>query len=97
MLEFDPSVFDSIPEQDCRINPPISKKTAPSRKRDRVDEFMLDLEHLDFMGEDCGIDVPLPNDVRRSTSSIDIPIDDDPPRRHSSIDIPIGRRRGGRR
>ncbi len=97
MLEFDPSVFDSIPEQDCRINPPISKKTAPSRKRDRVDEFMLDLEHLDFMGEDCGIDVPLPNDARRSTSSIDIPIDDDPPRRHSSIDIPIGRRRGGRR
>ncbi len=94
MMEFDPSVFDSIPVKDCRIDIPIPEEPSSIRKRDRVDEFMSDLANLDFMGEDCGIDVPLPDNAGHS-SSIDIPIDDTP--RRSSIDIPIGRRKGGRR
>ncbi len=77
MMEFDPSVFDETPA----AVPPPRRRPAPERRHDRVDDFLLDLDHLDFWGEDCGIDVPLPGDHKPS----------------SSIDIPIGTDKGGRR
>ena len=76
MMEFDPSVFDEAPAA-----APPRRRPAPERPHDRVDDFLLDLDHLDFWGEDCGIDVPLPGDGSPS----------------SSIDIPIGTDKGGRR
>ena len=76
MIEFDPSVFDEAP---AAASP--RRRPAPERPHDRVDDFLLDLDHLDFWGEDCGIDVPLPGDGSPS----------------SSIDIPIGTDKGGRR
>lgn len=76
MMEFDPSVFDEAP---AAASP--RRRPAPERPHDRVDDFLLDLDHLDFWGEDCGIDVPLPGDGSPS----------------SSIDIPIGTDKGGRR
>ena len=76
MIEFDPSVFDEAPAA-----APPRRRPAPERPHDRVDDFLLDLDHLDFWGEDCGIDVPLPGDGSPS----------------SSIDIPIGTDKGGRR
>ena len=91
MMEFDPSVFDEEPERPASTSAP-RKQPPASREHDRVDDFLLDLGHLDFLGEDCGIDVPLPGDGKKS-SSIDIPLDGE--RRSSSIDIPIGK--GGRR
>ena len=75
--EFDPSVFDDVPPRASSIDIPLPE----SKSRDRVDDVMRDLSRLDFSGEDCGIDVPLPGEERR----------------RSSIDIPIGNSKGGRR
>ena len=95
MLEFDPSVFDSIPPMEA------PRRSAPRRtqEHDRVDDFLLDLDALDLMGEECGIDVPLPDDRPPSRrSSIDIPLQGDRRGgRRSSIDIPLDRKKGGRR
>lgn len=68
MMEFDPSVFD---EPEDSIDIPIPESTS---KRHHVPtaDFLLDLSSLDRIGEDCGIDVPLPGEKR--PSSIDIPI-----------------------
>ena len=56
----------------------------------------IDFAHLDTIGEDCGIDVPLPGEEcgRKRRSSIDIPVGDT---RRSSIDIPIDNRKGAKR
>lgn len=95
MMEFDPSVFDDIPPRRSEIDIPLPEtRQSPRRPRDHVDDVMRDLSSLDFLGEDCGIDVPLPGDTPRRRSSIDIPIDGGTSRR-SSIDIPIGNDKGG--
>lgn len=97
MMEFDPSVFDDIPPRQSQIDIPLPENRQNSKRpRDHVDDVMLDLASLDFLGEDYGIDVPLPDDIGGRRASIDIPIDDGPTRR-SSIDIPIGSDKGGRK
>lgn len=68
MMEFDPSVFD---EPEDSIDIPIPE-SAPKKHHAPTADFLLDLSSLDRIGEDCGIDVPLPGEKR--PSSIDIPI-----------------------
>ena len=86
MMEFDPSVFDDIPPRNSKSDSPFLEPDRASQRRGDTEDFFLDLSSLDALGEDCGIDVPLP-DSQPPRSSIDIPIDDEHHR--SSIDIPI--------
>ena len=83
MLEFDPSVFDSPSVPPRRSAPAIDIPLSKPRRHSHVDDVMADLgsidfAHLDAIGEDCGIDVPLPGEERgrKRRSSIDIPVDD---------------------
>ena len=83
MLEFDPSVFDSPSVPPRRSAPAIDIPLSKPRRHSHVDDVMADLgsidfAHLDTIGEDCGIDVPLPGEERgrKRRSSIDIPVDD---------------------
>ena len=87
MMEFDPSVFDDGgPASGSTIAVPLPD--GPARREHRGSSGLaLDLARLDLLGEDCGIDVPLPESPR-SASSIDIPLDGN--RKRSSIDIPVG-------
>lgn len=102
MLEFDPSVFDDTPVSPARRSPSaIDIPLSEPRRHSHVDDVMADLgsidfAHLDTIGEDCGIDVPLPGEEcgRKRRSSIDIPVGDT---RRSSIDIPIDNRKGAKR
>ncbi len=90
MMEFDPSVFDDEPAPgESTINIPLPEdrpRRAAVRGRGDGDGRMLDLSSLDLLGEDCGIDVPLPGEGRRR-ADIDIPISGGG--RRSSIDIPL--------
>lgn len=72
MLEFDPTVFDppASPASDIDIPLPDANPVRRTGRRGAP--------HV----EDCGIDVPLPDEHRR---------------RHSAIDIPLGPDKGGRR
>ena len=90
MMEFDPSVFDDEPAPgESTINIPLPEdrpRRTAVRGRGDGDGRMLDLSSLDLLGEDCGIDVPLPGEGRRR-ADIDIPISGGG--RRSSIDIPL--------